>query len=233
MKKNESVEVLKQRIQKLERNLAERVLREKILADEVFWRRLLIQESRDGIVIINQKGEVFDCNTRFAHMLGYPPEEVSRLFVWDWDYQYSREEILEMLKDVSSEGHHFNTKHKRKDGTVIDVELSNNGVEYKGQKYIFCICRDITEIKRHTRVREKLLEKLQNAQREIETLREILPLCSFCKKVRDDEGHWENVDRYISSHSHSEISHSVCPECYEKHYAGKKSLKPNSEKDPS
>jgi len=53
---------------------------------------------------------------------------------------------------------------------------------------------------------------------EIKTLRSILPLCSFCKKIRDDKGYWEQVDVYIHKHLQADISHSVCPECAKEHY---------------
>ena len=58
----------------------------------------------------------------------------------------------------------------------------------------------------------------KKAVEEIKTLRGILPLCSFCKKIRDDEGYWEQVDIYIHKHSQADISHSICPECVKKHY---------------
>jgi diguanylate cyclase (GGDEF)-like protein len=80
-------------------------------------------------------------------MLGYSPEEMNKLHVWDWDIQFSREEILELLRVVDTTGAHFETQQRRKDGTSIDVELSNNGAFYKGKKLIFCIVRDITERK--------------------------------------------------------------------------------------
>ena len=67
--------------------------------------------------------------------------------------------------------------------------------------------------------KEKLIGKLQDTLAEIRTLRGILPLCSFCKKVRNDKGYWEQVDIYIQKYSEANISHSVCPECAEKHYA--------------
>ena len=53
---------------------------------------------------------------------------------------------------------------------------------------------------------------------EIQTLRGILPLCSFCKKIRNDEGYWEQVDVYIQRHSQADISHSICPDCMKKYY---------------
>lgn len=48
---------------------------------------------------------------------------------------------------------------------------------------------------------------------EIRTLRGILPLCSHCKKVREDNGYWRRVDEYIQEHTETDISHSVCPDC--------------------
>jgi ligand-binding sensor protein len=60
--------------------------------------------------------------------------------------------------------------------------------------------------------------KLQKSLEEIKTLRGILPLCSFCKKVRNDQGYWEQVDIYIRKYSEADISHSICPECIKKHY---------------
>ena len=59
---------------------------------------------------------------------------------------------------------------------------------------------------------------LKHAQDEIKTLEGILPLCSFCKKIRDDKGYWEQVDTYINKYSKADISHSVCPDCMRKHY---------------
>ena len=54
---------------------------------------------------------------------------------------------------------------------------------------------------------------LQRALSEIKTLRGILPICSSCKKVRDDQGYWQQIDLYISEHSDAQFSHGVCPEC--------------------
>jgi hypothetical protein len=65
---------------------------------------------------------------------------------------------------------------------------------------------------------EKVTNEVQEALEEIKTLRGILPFCSFCKKIRDDKGYWEQVDIYINKHSEADISHSICPECMKKQY---------------
>lgn len=65
---------------------------------------------------------------------------------------------------------------------------------------------------------KKINEDLKRALKEVKTLQGILPICSFCKKIRDDQGYWEQLEGYIGGHSHVDFSHSVCPECMKQHY---------------
>lgn len=119
-----------------------------LLSDKLVLWNILFEHSRDGMVVLDQDGSVYQANKKYADMLGYSVEEIQNLHVWDWDCNFSREEILGMLRMVGTPGSCFETKQRRKDGTTIDVELSNNGAVYKGKKLIFCIVRDITERKR-------------------------------------------------------------------------------------
>ena len=64
----------------------------------------------------------------------------------------------------------------------------------------------------------RTVEKLQRALKEVKALRGILPICSFCKKIRDDSGYWNQVEVYVKEHSDADFSHSVCPDCMKKHY---------------
>lgn len=68
------------------------------------------------------------------------------------------------------------------------------------------------------REREKLIGELQFALDEIKALQGILPICCYCKKIRNDDGYWEQVEAYITSHSQAEFSHSICPACLKTHY---------------
>jgi len=63
------------------------------------------------------------------------------------------------------------------------------------------------------------IRELREALDHIKTLQGILPICSFCKKIRDDGGYWNQVEAYISRHSDALFSHSVCPECMKIHYS--------------
>jgi len=66
--------------------------------------------------------------------------------------------------------------------------------------------------------REKLVVNLQEAIKEIKTLRGIIPICSHCKKIRDDKGYWSQIESYISEHSEAEFSHGICKDCAEEYY---------------
>ncbi len=147
------------------RDLTERKKQEKLLEDEASRRRLLVEQSRDGIVVLDQAGKVCEANEAYARMLGYSMEEVYQLHVWDWESQFSKEQTLEMLSTVDEEGDHFETRHRRKDGTLRDVEISTNGAVYGGQRFIFCVCRDITERKQAEEALRQSEERLRESQK--------------------------------------------------------------------
>ena len=128
-------------------NITERKQIEEKLLEEAARRIILMDQSRDGIVIINQDGKVVESNRKFADMLGYSIESMSQLSVFDWEFLVPRKRLEEMIKNVDETGDHFETKHRRKDGSVYDVEISTNAAIFDEQKLIFCVCRDITERK--------------------------------------------------------------------------------------
>jgi hypothetical protein len=70
--------------------------------------------------------------------------------------------------------------------------------------------------------KEKLLKskinELENALAQIKTLRGLLPICSHCKKIRNDKGYWEYMEIYVRDHTEADFSHGICPECMEKFY---------------
>ncbi len=81
------------------------------------------------------------------------------------------------------------------------------------------VFNEMIEKRKQTEVeRERLIVDLQEALKKVKTLSGMLPLCSSCKKVRDDKGYWNQIDAYISEHSDAEISHGLCPDCMKKLY---------------
>lgn len=199
-------------------DITEQKQMEETLAQELIRRRILIDQSRDGIVVLDQTGKVYEANHRYAEMLGYSMEEVYQLYVWDWDTQWTKLQLLEMIRAVDDTGDSFQTRHRRKDHTYFDVEISTNGAVCGGQKLVFCVCRDITERNQAANEREKLIFELQEAVRQVKQLTGLLPICSACKMIRDDQGYWNKIETFIREHSDAEFTHSICPECEKRLY---------------
>lgn len=79
-------------------------------------------------------------------------------------------------------------------------------------------CADITARKKTEKEREELLERLRTTMNEVATLRKILPICSCCRQIRDEQGGWSELETYLLSNAELEFSHGVCPDCARKLY---------------
>jgi hypothetical protein len=78
--------------------------------------------------------------------------------------------------------------------------------------------QDITAQKIAEQDRLKLIEKLQQALSELETLRGLLPICACCKKIRDDHGYWNHIESYLRKHTLADFTHTLCPDCVKQYY---------------
>jgi FixJ family two-component response regulator len=76
----------------------------------------------------------------------------------------------------------------------------------------------IRTIRRQQQEKDQLIRQLQEALDQVKTLKGIVPICSCCKKIRDDKGYWQQVETYIQKHSDAEFSHGVCPDCLRQYY---------------
>ncbi len=84
---------------------------------------------------------------------------------------------------------------------------------------------DKTELLARVSIGKQMVQLQQNLNERVAELREalasvkqlggLLPICSYCKKIRDDHNYWQQVESYVGEHSHAKFSHSICPECYE------------------
>jgi PAS domain S-box-containing protein len=78
--------------------------------------------------------------------------------------------------------------------------------------------RDITIRKNAEQDRERLINELQEALAKVKALSGMLPICSSCRKIRDDKGYWQQIELYIRDHSEAEFTHGICPDCARKIY---------------
>lgn len=98
-----------------------------------------------------------------------------------------------------------------------DVTLENRPV-FSILKQIADITEELHSAREEIERRKKAEAELQKALSEVKTLRGFIPICSGCKKIRDDQGYWEQIEAYIRRHSDAEFTHSLCPSCMESYY---------------
>ncbi|MDP2695092.1 MAG: EAL domain-containing protein [Gallionella sp.] len=104
----------------------------------------LMTTSMDGIHVMDMQGNILAANDAFCRMLGYTQKEVSGLNVADWDAQWPIDELREKFRELVGKSAMFEALYRRKDGTLINVEISASGVELEGQSFIYASSRDIT-----------------------------------------------------------------------------------------
>lgn len=80
------------------------------------------------------------------------------------------------------------------------------------------ISREMEERRQAQIEKDELIVELRGAIGKVKTLSGLLPICSSCKKIRDDHGYWNQIETYLHAHSEAEFSHSICPDCQEKYY---------------
>jgi PAS domain S-box-containing protein len=181
----------------------------------------------EGLYVINVNGEVIFMNPEAEILLGWTEAELKGRNVHDVVHnrmpdgsplpfdECRMHNVIKMGSRFSS----YDEMFIRKDGTslpvsVISAPLMENG----GITASVTAFQDISSIKRAEQEREKLIAELQKALTEIKTLHGILPICSNCKKIRDDKGSWRQLEEYISEHTDSKFSHGLCSDCAQKFY---------------
>lgn len=134
----------------------------------------LINKAKLGMVIVDQSHYVVEANQRFADMLGYTLDEVLNMHTWDWELETQKEQIRSEYADLSAIDMSIETRHRRKDGTVINVEVNGTGINLGGRadnNAILCFCQDITERKKTERL---LLESEKRYRSFVENAADII-----------------------------------------------------------
>jgi PAS domain S-box-containing protein len=170
-------------------------------------------ESIDMLCFLDFNGYFKRLNPAWERTLGFTRQELmSKPFI-EFVHPDDRERTLNQNREVRGGGRalSFENRYLCKDGSYRWFRW--NAAPDSPQQVIYSVARDVTASKQAEEERERLVSELQSALAEVKTLREILPICSYCRKIRDDENYWHTVESYISEHTTTRFSHSICPSC--------------------
>ena len=193
---------------------------ERALCESEEKYKTIAENSLTGIFIFQDERFVF-VNNRFADIHGYLPEELPEM---DYRFLIHPDERKAVAQRVSKRlkkepaAQRYEIQRLKKDGTTVWCEMMASAIDYRGRPAIMGNIIEITERKRAEEERDKLVAELQKTLSEVKTLRGFLPICSYCKQIRDDKGYWSQIESYIHKHSDAEFSHGICPECANKLY---------------
>ncbi|MBI4810188.1 MAG: PAS domain S-box protein [Ignavibacteriales bacterium] len=181
--------------------------------------RLLAQtvaSAQDCVSITDLDGTILFVNDAFAQTHGYTPEELHSKNISIIHSPATPNEIADQIRLSTLEGGWYGEiSHQRKDGTEFPVELWSSVVYDEQNKpvAIVGVARDISDRRRYEIDRERLIHELKEALSEVKMLTGLLPICSNCKKIRDDGGYWTQVETYIAKHTDATFTHGLCPDC--------------------
>ncbi|MBW7909530.1 MAG: PAS domain S-box protein [Kiritimatiellae bacterium] len=190
-------------------------------SEELF--RHAFEGANDGMCIVEPSGRLLRVNQQMADMLDYTKAEIVGRMVEEFAAPESVGVSARFIgKSVSGEVESsiFEKTYITKTGRIVYGQVASSLIRNKDNEPVFFIShvRDISARKKIEQERELLIEQLLKALADIKRLEGILPLCSFCKKIRGEGGYWEPVESYIRNHSAADISHGLCPDCLKKHY---------------
>jgi PAS domain S-box-containing protein len=193
--------------------------------EEALWEsedryRDLVELSEYLICTHDLRGQILSVNQRGAALLGYDQRDLLNKNIRDFLVPEVRDEFNMYLDTIQKHGVAkglmlLQTATGEKRVWEYHNTLRTEGVT---EPIVRGMAHDITERKQIEDERERLVEDLQKALAEIKQLSGLLPICSGCKKIRDDKGYWNQIEEYISAHSEATFSHGLCPDCLKKLY---------------
>ncbi len=179
----------------------------------------IIHTMRDCLVVLNSQMRIVSANQSFYRTFNVSPSEAEGQIFYDLNGgQWNIPELKNLLDNILPEEHIVENVEVNQDFPSLGqrtmvVNAKKIYRETMDTHLILLSIEDITEIKKMTEEKNRLINHLQQSLEHINTLKGLIPICSSCKKIRDDNGFWHQVEAYIEEHSNAEFSHGICPEC--------------------
>jgi PAS domain S-box-containing protein len=167
-----------------------------------------------------QTGE-FYLDKNVKQILGYNDEEIPNdLDVWvTYVHPEDKQRVMEAAQaHIDGKTRQYICEHRmvHKDGSIRWIfcrGLATRDADGEAIR-MFGTDMDITDRKTIEIERDKLVQELRDALTRIKQLSGLLPICSVCKKIRDENGQWHQLENFIHEHSEADFSHGLCPDCY-------------------
>ena len=209
----------------LERDVARRILAEEALRESEERALAIAGSSMDAIFVLDGEGRVSYLNRAAEEMYGYHGQEVlGRVFHEVFVTEGARAHYERLLPEFQGTGKCpvmggiRQYVALRRDGTAFPAELCVVPVRIRGEWHAVGTMRDIGERRRAEEERERLIVELTDALDNIKALSGIVPVCSSCKKIRDDKGYWSRLEEFLAQHAEVQVSQGLCPDCTRRLY---------------
>lgn len=184
----------------------------------------LLEAAPDAMIVFDRSGKITCANALAEKIFGYGPGEMiglssSELMPLRFRERHEVHQAGFFAKPVRRPmGTGMELVALRRDGDEFPVEISLSPFETAEGLLAISAFRDVSERKLAEQKLTQMNRELQAALHLVKQLTGMLPICSFCKKIRDEHGKWNHLETYICTHSEAEFTHSVCPECGRQHY---------------
>jgi PAS domain S-box-containing protein len=180
----------------------------------------IVESTEDAIYGKALDGTIISWNKAAERIFGYTAGEIighSVSILYPIDRRDELIDVMERIKRGQRVGL-YETVRLRKDGHFIPVSVTVSPVQDASGKIAggSAISRDITLRKRDEAERFRLIEELTESLKQVRTLSGLLPICASCKRIRDDQGYWQQVETYIAGHTNADFTQGICPDCLEK-----------------
>ena len=194
---------------------------EEALVESEARNRAILETAVDAIITIDEQGVIVSANPAAGEMFGYDVAEMTGERIntlMPSPYHEEHDGYLENYQRSGNKkiiGIGREVEGLRKDGERFPIHLSVSEIKLDGRFLFTGIIRDISEMKAMQREQEDLIERLQSALDQVKTLHGLIPICSNCKRIRDEVGQWTMLEKYLEEHSEAEFSHGLCNECHQ------------------
>jgi PAS domain S-box-containing protein len=180
---------------------------------------MLFQNSLDALVLTCPDDSILEANPAACRIFGRTREEIlveehNRLI--DVTDPRFTDLITERKRNGKAQGE---LTARRKDGTLFPIEVSSMVFQNRqGDARTCMIIRDISGRKTAESERDRLINELRETLARMKQLSGLLPMCASCRKVRDQQGGWQDLESYIREHTEADFTHSICPDCRRRLY---------------